>query len=303
MAIRFDGKVAIVTGAGGGVGRAHALELARRGAKVVVNDLGVGLGGGSEAVNPADEVVAEIKAAGGEAVSNYDSVDTWESAQRIIESAITAFGRIDGVINNAAILRDTIIHRLEPSDWDAVIRVNLNGAFYVSRAAIPHFKAQESGSFVHIISNSGLAGNFGQSAYAAAKAGLAALSKSIAIDCARYNVRSNCIAPSAWTRMTSSIPDTPENADRIEQRKQVTPAKNAPLAIYLLSDQAAEVNAQIFAVRKNELFLMGQSRPLRGIHRSEGWDPETIAEHAIPALKSSFYGLDRNQDVFPWDPV
>jgi len=299
----LQGKVVVVTGAGRGIGRAIALAMAREGARVVVNDIGVGLAGDAEAVNPADQVVAEIVAAGGEAASSSDSVADWNGAQAIVATALDRFGRIDAVVNNAAILRDTIFHRMEPSDWDAVIQVDLNGAFYVSRAAIPHFRAQESGAFVHMISTSGLAGNFGQSAYSAAKAGLAALSKSIAIDAARFNVRSNCVAPSAWTRMTSSIPETPENLARIEQRKQMTPDKNAPLVVFLASDAAAGVTGQIFATRMNEIFLMGQSRPLRGIHRSEGWTPQAVAEHALPALKPVFYPLDRNEHIFPWDPV
>jgi NAD(P)-dependent dehydrogenase (short-subunit alcohol dehydrogenase family) len=296
-------KVAIVTGAGRGIGREAALALAREGAMVVVNDLGVTLDGRDGGENPADAVVAEIRAAGGEAVASLESVGTWESAQKIVGTAIDNFGRIDCVVNNAGILRDTMFHKLEVADWEAVIGVNLNGAFYVSRAAIPHFRAQESGSFVQMISNSGLAGNFGQSAYAAAKAGLAALSKSIAIDAQRYNVRSNCIAPSAWTRMTNSIPDTEENRERIAQRKQVTPDKNVPLIVYLCSDAAADVTGQIFATRMNEIFLMSQSRPLRGIHRSEGWTPQTVASHGIPALKASFYPLERNEHIFPWEPV
>ena len=299
----LQGKVVVVTGAGRGIGRAIALAMARQGARVLVNDIGVGLAGDVEGENPADQVAAEIVAAGGEAAANRDSVADWSGAQAIIAAALDSFGRIDAVVNNAAILRDTIFHRMEPADWDAVIQVDLNGAFYVSRAAIAHFRAQESGAFVHIISTSGLAGNFGQAAYSAAKAGLAALSKSIAIDAARFNVRSNCIAPSAWTRMTSSIPETPENLARIEQRKQVTPDKNAPLAVYLASDAAAGVTGQIFATRKNEIFLMGQSRPLRGIHRSEGWTPQTVAEHAMPALRPVFYALDRNEHIFPWEPV
>lgn len=299
----LEGKVVVVTGAGRGIGREIALAMAREGARVVVNDLGVQLDGAAEAHNPADDVVAEIRAAGGEAVANYDSVSDWAGAQRIVGTALDTFGRIDSVVNNAAILRDTIFHKMEVSDWEAVIQVDLNGPFYVSRAAITHFRKQESGNFVHLISASGLAGNYGQAAYAAAKAGLAALSKSIAIDAQRYNVRSNCVAPSAWTRMTSSIPDTEENRARIEQRKQVTPAKNVPLIVYLASDAAAGVTGQIFATRMNEIFLMSQSRPLRSIHRSEGWTPQTVAEHAIPALRANFYALERNQDVFSWDPV
>jgi NAD(P)-dependent dehydrogenase (short-subunit alcohol dehydrogenase family) len=299
----LDGKVVVVTGAGRGIGREIALAMAREGAKVVVNDLGVKLDGEAEAQNPADDVVAEIRASGGEAVASYQSVSSWAGAQEIVGTALSAFGRIDSVVNNAAILRDAIFHKMEVSDWEAVIQVDLNGPFYMSRAAIVHFRKQESGSFVHLISASGLAGNFGQAAYSAAKAGLAALSKSIAIDAQRYNVRSNCVAPSAWTRMTNSIPDTEENRARIEQRKQVTPAKNVPLIVYLASDAAAGVNGQVFATRMNEIFLMSQSRPLRGIHRGEGWTPQTVAEHAIPAMKANFYPLDRNQDVFSWDPV
>jgi NAD(P)-dependent dehydrogenase (short-subunit alcohol dehydrogenase family) len=299
----LEGKVVVVTGAGRGIGREIALAMSREGAKVVINDLGVQLDGATEKENPAEDVVAEIRAAGGEAAANTDSVSSWDGAQRIVQTALDSFGRIDCVVNNAAILRDTIFHKLEVSDWEAVIQVDLNGPFYMSRAAITHFRKQESGSFVHMISASGLAGNFGQSAYAAAKAGLAALSKSIAIDAERYNVRSNCIAPSAWTRMTSSIPETADNLARIEQRKQVTAAKNAPLVAFLASDAAAGITGQIFATRKNEIFLMSQSRPIRGIHRSEGWTPQTIAEHAAPALRASFYPLERNQDVFSWDPV
>lgn len=299
----LEGKVAVVTGAGRGIGREAALAMAREGAKVVVNDLGVQLDGTAEGDNPADQVVADIRAGGGEAVASRDSVSAWDGAQRIVETALDSFGRIDCVVNNAGILRDTIFHKLPVEDWESVIQVNLNGAFYVSRAAIPHFRKQESGSFVHMISASGLAGNFGQAAYAAAKGGLAMLSKSIAIDAERFSVRSNCIAPSAWTRMTSSIPETEENLARIEQRKQVTPAKNVPLIVYLASDAAAGVTGQIFATRMNEIFLMGQSRPLRSVHRGEGWTPQTVETHAIPALKADFYPLERNQDVFSWDPV
>lgn len=296
-------KVIIVTGAGRGIGRDIALTMAREGAKIVVNDLGVHLDGSESGTNPADDVVAEIKSAGGEAVASLDSVASWESAQRIVGTAIDAFGKVDCVVNNAGILRDVMFHKMPPEDWDLVIQVMLNGAFYMSRAAISHFRAQECGNFVHMISASGLAGNFGQAAYAAAKAGMVGLSKSIAIDAQKYNVRSNCVAPSAWTRMTSSIPETEANMARIAQRKQVTPDKNAPLVAYLASDEAKDVNGQIFATRMNEIFLMGQSRPIRSIHRSEGWSPKTVADHAIPALKSSFYPIDRNQDVFSWDPV
>lgn len=298
------GKVVVVTGAGRGIGRDIALLMAKEGAKVVVNDIGTSLDGKGVDATPAGEVVAEIKKAGGEAVASTDSVADFDSAQRIVQTAVDTFGRIDSVVNNAGILRDVIFHKMSFEDWDSVIKVILYGAFNMSRAAATHFRNQNSGSLVQMISNSGLAGNVGQANYGAAKAGMVMLSKTIALDMERYNVRSNCIAPSAWTRMTGSIPsNTPDKAARVAQRQMVTPDKNAPLAVFLASDAAREVNGQIFYTRMNEIFLMSQSRPIRGLQRSEGWTPRAIAEHALPALRPSFYKLDRNQDVFSWDPV
>jgi NAD(P)-dependent dehydrogenase (short-subunit alcohol dehydrogenase family) len=222
----------------------------------------------------------------------------------MVSDALNNFGQLDCVINNAGILRDRMFHKMSLDEWQAVIDVHLNGTFYVSRAAADHFRERETGSFVHMTSTSGLIGNFGQANYAAAKLGIVALSKSIALDMGRYNVRSNCIAPFAWTRMIGTIPITDEaQKERVERLKEMTPDKIAPMAIYLLSDQAHEVSGQIFAVRNNEIFLMSQNRPIRSIHRGEGWTPETIAEHAAPALKSDFYDLARSQDIWPWDPV
>jgi NAD(P)-dependent dehydrogenase (short-subunit alcohol dehydrogenase family) len=297
-------KVVVVTGAGGGIGREIALAMARHGAKVIVNDIGASLSGDALGANPGQQVVEEIKAFGGQAVANRDSVADAASAQRIVENAVEVFGRIDCVVNNAGILRDRIFHKMSIEDWDAVMKVHLYGAFYTSKAAALHFKEQGSGSFVHMTSASGLIGNMGQANYAAAKLGITALSKSIALDMERFHVRSNCICPFAWSRMTDSIPaETPAEQLRVERLKQMTPHKMAPLAVYLASDAASEVNAQVFAVRKNEIFLMSQPRPLRSVQQSEGWTPESIAEHAMPALKASFYGLERSADVFSWDPV
>jgi NAD(P)-dependent dehydrogenase (short-subunit alcohol dehydrogenase family) len=299
-----EGKVVVVTGAGGGIGRDIALQMASYGAKVVVNDIGASLTGEGKDVGPAQQVVNEIKAAGGEAVANTDSVSEAASAQRIIETAVDTFGRIDCVVNNAGILRDRIFHKMSLEDWDSVVKVHLYGAYYMSKAAALHFKEQESGSLIHMTSTSGLIGNFGQANYSAAKLGITALSKSIALDMRRFNVRSNCIAPFAWSRMTSSIPsETPEEQARVERIKQMTPAKIAPLTVYLASDTAKDVNGQIFAVRNNEIFLISQPRPVRSVHRSEGWTPEFIAEHGMPALKAAFFPLDRSGDVFSWDPV
>ena len=304
MAGMIEGKVVVVTGAGGGIGRDIALALAAEGAKVVVNDIGTSTTGEGSDAGPAQQVAGEIRAAGGEAAANTDSVADAAAANRIVTCALDHFGRIDGVVNNAGILRDRFFHKMSDVEWDGVIKVHLYGSWYVSRAAANHFKEQGSGAYVHMTSTSGLIGNFGQANYSAAKLGLVALSKSIALDMQKFGVRSNCIAPFAWSRMTGSIPtDTPEQQARVDKIKKMTPAKIAPLAVYLLSDAARAVNAQVFAVRNNEIFLMSQPRPLRSVHRGDGWTPQTIAEHAMPALLSSFIAMDRSGDVFNWDPV
>ncbi|NVM92241.1 NAD(P)-dependent dehydrogenase (short-subunit alcohol dehydrogenase family) [Variovorax sp. SG517] len=299
-----EGKVVVVTGAGGGIGRDIALAMAAHGAKVVVNDIGAALDGVGGSAGPAQQVVDEIRAAGGQAVPNTDSVADAASAARIVQCAIDSFGRIDAVVNNAGILRDRFFHKMSVDEWDSVLKVHLYGAYYVSRAAATYFKEQESGALVHMTSTSGLIGNFGQANYAAAKLGIVALSKSIALDMQKFKVRSNCIAPFAWSRMIGAIPtDTDEQRARVDKIKQMTPAKVAPLAVYLASDAAAAVNGQIFSVRNNEISLISQPRPVRSIHRSEGWTPQSIAEHAMPAMRASFFDLDRSADVFSWDPV
>jgi NAD(P)-dependent dehydrogenase (short-subunit alcohol dehydrogenase family) len=297
-------KVVIVTGAGGGIGRDFALAMAAAGARVVVNDIGASVRGEGRDAGPAQKVVHEIEAKGGSAVANTDSVAEWESANRIIQTAIDVFGRLDAVVNNAGILRDRFFFNMSVEEWRAVIDVHLNGSFYVARAAAPYLKSQQSGSFIHMTSTSGLIGNLGQANYAAAKAGIVALSKSIALDMAKYHVRSNCISPFAWSRMIGSIPtETTEQKARVERLKTMETTKIAPLAVYLAGDRAKDVTGQIFAVRANEVFLMSQSRPLRSVQRDGGWTAEAIAEHGIPALRAHFYKLDRSQDVFSWDPV
>jgi NAD(P)-dependent dehydrogenase (short-subunit alcohol dehydrogenase family) len=303
MTAMLSGKVVVVTGAGGGIGRDFALAMAAEGARVVVNDLGASVHGEGRDAGPAQKVVEEIAARGGAAVANTDSVADWDAANRIVKTALDAFGRIDAVVNNAGILRDRFFFNMSVEEWKAVIDVHLNGTFYVSRAAAPYFKSQGSGSYVHMTSTSGLVGNFGQANYSAAKLGIAALSKSIALDMARYQVRSNCIAPFAWSRMIGSIPtETPEQKARVERLKTMETSKIAPLAAFLASDAAKEVSGQIFAVRANEIFLMSQSRPLRSVHRDGGWTPGSIADHAMPALRANFCALERSQDVFCWDP-
>lgn len=286
-------KLASRSGRAGGAAGAH-------GARVVVNDIGASLDGKGLDEGPAARVVAEIREAGGEAVASLDSVAAPEGAQRIVKRALDTFGRLDGIVNNAGILRDAFFHKMTEDDWDKVLKVPLYGSFNISRAAATLFKDQQAGSLVHMTSTSGLIGNKAQANYSAAKLGIVGLSKSIALDMERFGVRSNCIAPFAWSRMISSIKvDTPEQQARVA-RLQMTPAKVAPLAVYLLSDQAASVSGQIFSVRNNEIFLFSQPRPVRSVQRDEGWTPEQIAAHAMPALAARFHPLEVSADVFTW---
>jgi NAD(P)-dependent dehydrogenase (short-subunit alcohol dehydrogenase family) len=303
MAGMMEGKVVVVTGAGGGIGREIAVMMAAAGAKVIIADVGASLTGSGASDTPAQQTQQIIRQGGGAAELSTDSVAEWTSAQRIIQAAIDHFGRIDAVVNNAGILRDGIFHRMSADDWLAVISVHLNGSFFVSRAAAEHFRKQESGAFVHITSTSGLIGNVGQANYAAAKLGITALSKSIALDMQRYNVRSNCLSPWAWSRMTSSIPaTTPEQKAAVEKLQRMTPDKNAPLAVFLASDAAKGVTGQVFGTRMNEIYLFSSPRPIRIVHRADGWTPETIAQHAIPAVQAAFMPLDTSEQAFPWDP-
>lgn len=300
----LEGKVVIVTGAGTGVGRGIALEAGRQGAKVIVNDLGVNIDGSGGGAGPAQQTVDAIVAAGGTAAANTDSVADWSAAQKIVQQALDLYGRLDGVVNNAGNLRDIIFHKMSEEAFDAVVRVHLKGSWNVSRAAAPHFKAQESGAFVHMTSTSGLIGNFGQVNYCAAKMGIVGMSKAIALDMERFNVRSNCIAPFAFTRMVSSIPaDTPEGQERLRVNMRMEADKIAPFTLALLTDAAKTVTGQIFGVRNNEIYLFSQPRPIRSAHAGEGWTVQSCVERALPMLQGSFYPLDKSRDVFTWDPV
>ncbi len=298
------GKVAVVTGAGRGIGRAIARLMAQEGARVVVCDVGASLQGAGTDAQPAQAVVDEIRSAGGEAIASTLSIAEPRNADLIVQAALEAFGRVDILVNNAGILRDVIFHKMSWSDWSDVIAVHLHGAFNMSRACATHFREQNSGAFVHMTSTSGLIGNFGQANYMAAKLGIMGLSRGIALDMARFKVRSNAIAPFAWTRMIDSIPVTSEEDQRrVERFQQMTPEKIAPLVVYLGSDRAEGISGQVFAVRNNEIFLFNQPRPIRSLHRSDGWTPQTLDAQLKGAFGPSLTPLERSGDVFSWDPV
>jgi len=300
----LEGRVVAVTGAGRGIGRELALLCAREGASVIVNDYGVSADGEGNDQGPASEVVDEIAKAGGTAHANLASVTDPAGATSIVEDAVQKFGRIDAVVNNAGFLRDRIWHKMSLEDWRAVVDVHLNGAFNVSKAATPYFREQGSGSFIHFTSTSGLIGNLGQANYSAAKMAIVGLSQSIALDMQRFGVRSNCIAPFAWSRMIATIPsDNPDEQKRLERMQAMSADKIAPLVAFLASDLSKDVTNQIFAVRKNEIFLFSKPRPIRSVHRSDGWTAQSIADEFIPAVRSDLASMIRSPELFSWDPV
>jgi NAD(P)-dependent dehydrogenase (short-subunit alcohol dehydrogenase family) len=300
----LEGKVAIVTGAGSGIGRAIAVMMGAHGAQVIINDIGVSLTGEGGSASPAEETRKIITDAGGTAEISTDSVADPASAAKIVQAALDHFGKVDAVVNNAGILRDVIFHKMTPDDWNAVINVHLNGSFYVASAAAQEFRKQEAGAFVFMVSASGLIGAVGQANYAAAKMGMTALSKSIALDMKRFNVRSNCISPVAWSRMVSSIPaETPEQKERVERMMTITPEKNAPLAVYLASDRASHVNGQVFGCRKDEIYLYNQTSLARVVADVNGWTPNSIADRAMPSLAPSFQPPVTAPAAFPWEPI
>jgi NAD(P)-dependent dehydrogenase (short-subunit alcohol dehydrogenase family) len=299
----LQGKVMVVTGGGNGVGAEICKLAAAHGARVVVNDAGVSPAGEGRDPTVANNMVQEIRVRGGEAVASVRNVADWDDAHGIIQDAIDAFGRVDAVVNNAGILRDTMFHKMTREEFDSVDDVNLRGVFYVSRAAASHFKAQQSGCYVHMTSTSGLIGNFGQANYGATKMGVAGLSKCIALDMQKFGVTSNAIAPFAWTRMVATIPETPENAKRLAVNRRLKPEKIAPLVVALASEAGKKTTGQIFGVRNNEIYLFSQPRPIRTAHTADGWTPATVIERVLTAFEPSYYRLERSNEVFSWDPV
>jgi NAD(P)-dependent dehydrogenase (short-subunit alcohol dehydrogenase family) len=246
---RFDGRVAIVTGAGRGIGREHALSLARHGAKVVVNDLGGNVDGTGDDPSPAERVVEEIKAMGGDAIANGESVADFDGAARLVRSAIDAFGDLHVLINNAGILRDRMLSNMTEAEWDAVINVHLKGTFAPARHAVAYWREQAKagkpvvGRIINTTSVSGIYGNPGQTNYGAAKAGIAAFTQILALEVARYGVTVNAVAPVALTRMTENLGPAPESD---EEREARSPAWIAPIATWLASDEAAHVTGRVF---------------------------------------------------------
>jgi NAD(P)-dependent dehydrogenase (short-subunit alcohol dehydrogenase family) len=297
-------RVAVVTGAGRGIGREIAMLMARLGARVVVNDYGGSEVGQGVSRSPADDVVAEIRGAGGAAVASYDSVASLEGGRRIVQAAVDSFGRVDIVVNNAGILRDRMIFNMSEEEWDAVIDTHLKGTFAVTRAAAPYFKERRWGRFINMTSTSGLVGNVGQANYAAAKLGIVGFTKVVALDMARYNVTANCISPFAWTRMIGTIPtETEAQKARVEKVKKMSPAHIAPVAAFLASDHAREVSGQILGVRGKEIILFGHMRPVMRVHHAEGWTPERIAEMFPGTLQHHLVPLDTSPSYFNYDPL
>ncbi|MEU6431449.1 SDR family oxidoreductase [Microbispora sp. NPDC046973] len=264
--LRFDGRVAIVTGAGHGLGRSHALLLGGRGAKVVVNDLGGALDGSGASSGPAAEVAELIVKNGGEAVASTDNVATPEGAEAIVRTALDAFGRVDVVVNNAGILRDRSFGKMTVEEFDAVIAVHVRGSFLVSRAAFPHMKEQAYGRIVNTSSPAGLFGNFGQANYSTAKMGLVGLTKTLGIEGARANIKANAIAPVAWTRMTETLLPA-------EFESKFTPERVSPLVAYL-AHESCETSGEVFSV--------GAGRIARVfVAEGPGWRTDDLTAEAI----------------------
>jgi NAD(P)-dependent dehydrogenase (short-subunit alcohol dehydrogenase family) len=292
----LDGKVVLVTGGGNGIGRDCALIAAQEGAKVVVNDLGAGLKGDDEgSAGPAEKVAQEIRAAGGEAVSNSESVTSLKAVEGMVEQARDTFGGLHAVINPAGILRDVMFHKMSEEDWDRVIDVHMRGSFNVARATIELFREQNDGAYMFFTSTSGLFGNIGQANYGAAKMGIAGLSRIIAMEGARNNVRANCLAPVAWTRMTQSVPIKDEAA--AERRKvmaeKIRADQPARFSVAMVTPAAANVSGQIFGSSGENIILYSQPRPIETVTKEEGWTVATILSEAVPKMAPKFFDLNR----------
>jgi NAD(P)-dependent dehydrogenase (short-subunit alcohol dehydrogenase family) len=292
MGDRLKGKVAIVTGAGRGIGRGEAILLAKEGAKVVVNDLGGGPDGSGAGASPADEVVKEIKGLGGEAVANYDSVATTEGGENIIKTALDAFGRLDILVNNAGILRDRMIFNMTPEEWDIIMKVHLYGHFNCTKPACVVFRQQRSGHIINTASEAGL-GNMGQANYSAAKEGIVGFTRTVARDMGKYGATCNCIRPRAATRLTVS-PELQAAMDRARAQgtampieagvdiSKLDPDAIAPFVVYLATDEAANINGRTFLLTAGQVSLYTEPVAEKTIYKDGMWSVDELAT-VIPA--------------------
>jgi NAD(P)-dependent dehydrogenase (short-subunit alcohol dehydrogenase family) len=271
----LEGRTAIVTGSGRGLGREFALALAREGAAVVVNDVGVSLDGQGSDADPAAQVVKEIEGFGGRAVASYDSVSDYEAAGRIVQAAVDSFGGIDILVNNAGIVRDRTLLKMDESDFDAVIAVHLKGTFNCTRHAAPLMKDAGYGRIVNVTSSAGLRGNFGQTNYGAAKAGIMGMTFVWALELGRYGVTVNAVAPAGATRMTASLLGGADGPPPPEQ----DPALNAPLVAFLASEAAAHVNGQVLGRTDFAFTLFQHPKQIAWMWRDGGWTPDLVAQH------------------------
>ncbi len=288
----LDGKVVLVTGGGNGIGRECALIAAREGAKVVVNDLGGGeRGGDSGSSGPAETVASEIRAAGGEAVANSDSVTNMLAVKGMLEQALDTFGGLHAVVNPAGILRDIMFHKMPDEDWEVVLDVHLRGTYNVCRATIEHFRNQQDGNYVLFTSTSGLVGNVGQANYAAAKLGIMGLSRIIAMEGASKNVRSNIIAPTAWTRLIATIPIKDEAGAKFMERMKNTMRPDQPAKLAVALAASKNVSGQIFGARGESLELYSQPRPVETLTAKETWSVSEILTAALPKMQEKFTPL------------
>jgi 3-oxoacyl-[acyl-carrier protein] reductase len=295
MAGRLEGKVAIVTGGGRGIGRGEALLLASEGCRVIVNDLGGSIGGEGKDTSPADEVVAEIKKMGGDGAANYENVASMEGGERMVKQALDTFGRLDILVNNAGILRDRMVFNMSEEEWDIIVAVHLKGHFTATKHAALVFRQQRSGRIICTGSESGL-GNMGQANYAAAKEGIVGLTRTLALDLGRYGVTANAIRPRAGTRLTltpelraameraraaglAAGPDQPAGADGAPQLDANKPEQVAPLVVYLCTDAAANINGRDFIVGGPEISLVTLPQKERSIFMPGGWTVAALEQH------------------------
>jgi NAD(P)-dependent dehydrogenase (short-subunit alcohol dehydrogenase family) len=288
----LEGRVAVVTGAGRGIGRGIALELAREGAKVVVNDAGVDVDGRGGSEDPAAMVVKEIEQLGSEGAPNYEDVSNFNAARNIVQTAVDSFGKIDILVNNAGILRDRTLVKMEEAEFDAVIAVHLKGTFNCARHAAEKFREQEYGRIINITSSAGLRGNFGQTNYSAAKAGIVGLTLTWALELGKYNITVNAMAPSAFTRMTTGLLPGADDPGKIPP--EMNPDLNAPLVAFLASEKAAHVNGQVFGRRGYAFTIFQKHKPVASMFKPGGWTPEEVAKNfdAVLAEHMMAPGMD-----------